>query len=732
MFALTKSPIVAVIISVLAASMCFAQAQTPSQRFSPERNVPPSVHVPTAGAKRLPNPSARQNPASFNLSDTPASAFRNSNASQMPNRHAARQVSYQENSQKQNVSDIPAVLRGNNTGNSTQHAPKNLLQELRPPARDNSSVGKGEQQIVVDETQFSQHKKDIDARIEHLKRLREIANQQGVAPVNSNPPSPNVHQVAFQQQPQEGSQISSAGQVEGTMEQPVAHAFDHQRMTPSNQIRNVNAESEAINRSTVDLSTPGIRVQSFGPDSIGINKIATYKVTVTNDGKMDAEQIQIGVGIPTEVDLQNINVSTGHHEITDGNEQSRLLWKIERVPANTTHTIAINLIPRSAQPFEMEVNWSFLPRTAFSRVRVTEPKLQMQISGPTEVQFGEKATYDVSVINPGTGTAEQVAVMLPEELGGEQANIGDVPAGGEKRFKVELFARTAGELNLTANAVGDGDIKASASHDIMVRRANLEVSIDGPPMKYAGSMGQYKVTVANNGDATASNVTAVLALPNGVKYLGGINNVTDANGGLKWPIGTMTSGDRRTFKISCQLDASGQLMFQAGARGNGDLAASSECRTKVDTIADLTLNVEDPKGPLPTGDDVEYKIVVRNRGSRSASGVELVMQFSEGIEPVKAEGFKHKIVTGQVIFAPISRIEPGQEIVLNVTAQALKSGTHIFRAQLTCEESDSREIGEGTTRFFGDEIATDAQNLSLPSKANTANAKDKSDEVNFK
>ena len=140
---------------------------------------------------------------------------------------------------------------------------------------------------------------------------------------------------------------------------------------------------------------------------------------------------------------------------------------------------------------------------------------------------------------------------------------------------------------------------------------------------------------------------------------------------------------------------------------------------------------DSPKGPLPTGENIEYKIVVRNRGTRSANGVDLVMQFSEGIEPVKADGFKHKIVTGQVIFAPISRIEPGQEIVLNVSAQALKSGTHIFRAQLTCEESDSREIGEGTTRFFGDDVAADVKQLSLPAKANTANAKD-DNSVDFK
>ena len=126
-----------------------------------------------------------------------------------------------------------------------------------------------------------------------------------------------------------------------------------------------------------------------------------------------------------------------------------------------------------------------------------------------------------------------------------------------------------------------------------------------------------------------------------------------------------------------------------------------------------------------------YRIRVKNRGTRTANGVNLVMQFSEGIEPVKADGVRNKIATGQVIFDPIGRIDPGQEVTLNVTATATQSGTHIFRAQLTCTDSDSREIAEGTTRFFGDAIKVKPQEIDVPFKANTADA-DTSNTNDFK
>ena len=154
--------------------------------------------------------------------------------------------------------------------------------------------------------------------------------------------------------------------------------------------------------------------------------------------------------------------------------------------------------------------------------------------------------------------------------------------------------------------------------------------------------------------------------------------------------------------------------MEVGARGKGDLAATSACLTTVETVADLVLTVADPKGPLPTGEEVSYEIKVQNRGSKSAKGVDLVMQFSEGIEPRMASGLEHKIVPGQVLFSPIGQIDPGQEMTFKIAAEAIKSGTHIFRAQLTCQDSDAREIAEGTTRFFGDAVQS----------AETANSND--------
>ena len=100
------------------------------------------------------------------------------------------------------------------------------------------------------------------------------------------------------------------------------------------------------------------------------------------------------------------------------------------------------------------------------------------------------------------------------------------------------------------------------------------------------------------------------------------------------------------------------------------------------------------------------------------------MQFSEGIEPAKATGLQNRIVPGQVIFAPIAQIDPGQSMTLKVKAIANKRGTHVFRAFLSCEESDSREVAEGTTKFFGDEFEVESNRATTTAHQNSTGSND--------
>jgi hypothetical protein len=76
--------------------------------------------------------------------------------------------------------------------------------------------------------------------------------------------------------------------------------------------------------------------------------------------------------------------------------------------------------------------------------------------------------------------------------------------------------------------------------------------------------------------------------------------------------------------------------------------------------------------------------------------------FSEGIDPSHVEGGQHVIKDGRVSFRAID-LAAGAETVFKIHAKASKSGTHIFRAEVACEELEVKLAAEETTRFFNED-----------------------------
>jgi uncharacterized repeat protein (TIGR01451 family) len=228
----------------------------------------------------------------------------------------------------------------------------------------------------------------------------------------------------------------------------------------------------------------------------------------------------------------------------------------------------------------------------------------------------------------------------------------------------------------------------------------LQLTATGPGEKFSGATGEYEVKIANTGSAPAKNVTASVRIPRGVKYVSGVENAESSADLVTWRVGDMAPGSDRTYRFVCQLTTDGEAQFQFSARGDSGLEASGEVLTKVEALADLKLTVNDPVGPVPVGELVKYELRITNRGTKAAEQVRVVAQFSEGIEPIGAEGSKGDVVSGQVVLQPIARIAAAETMVLTVTAKAATGGNHAFRTEVTCGP-DIRLVSEATTKFFG-------------------------------
>ncbi len=454
------------------------------------------------------------------------------------------------------------------------------------------------------------------------------------------------------------------------------------------------------NQSTVASELPGIRVATFGPNQIMIRQSNPYEIRIENRGSIDASGVIVRANIPSWAEVQGSSASRGDVEATAQSGQvERLVWKIDSLPAGATERMFVRLKAVRSGSHDMDVDWTLAPQKSVATVYVQEPKIAVSIDGPDEVTYGESKTYKVRISNPGDGVAPNVMFTLsPNSATPQTQRIGDIPAGKEASIDIELTAQDLGDLNINGLASGDLELRAEATKTIRVAAAKLQATLSGPQIKYQNTESIYRLEIKNAGTAASEQVVASLRLPVGVKYLGGIEPASLRADMLTWKIDALQPGAVRDYQFKCNMNATGDQMFSFECRGTAAGQAEVAIATRVEAIADLVLTVNDPPAPAPVGSDVTYEIVVRNRGSKEATEVSAIAQFSDGIEPQRVEGQTGQIVTGQVIFDTIGRIAPGEERVIRIIAKAETDGHHRFRTEV--RSGDTMLVAEEATHYM--------------------------------
>ncbi|MFO0913041.1 MAG: hypothetical protein U0795_08795 [Pirellulales bacterium] len=541
----------------------------------------------------------------------------------------------------------------------------------------------------------------------------------------SNDPSPSDWQTrpvdpSFRDV-EPGSEAGNAAVNPSPSEQPAVGpvAVD----APTAQVTSDSDESELLSN-----ESPVLSVRTLGPRTVVVGRAAEYRVMLQNASAAEAENVEVKVAVPSWAEIQQAQGGNGSAVVEpDDQGNSIVRWSIRHLGGRSQEQLTMQIIPRSSRPFDLGVNWTFTPASALTRINVQEPKLEITVVGPADVLYGETKVYTLLVSNPGTGDTENVMLkLMPLEAGEQppgQRELGVIKAGERKSIDIELTARQAGRLQVRASVEAAGGLQAEATQDVLVRRAHLDVTVEGPKQKFAGSEATYKVRVANDGDAGASEVSTVVTLPAGAQFVAATEggNYRAESRQVTWPLGTLRPGTVRDLEFTCRLTSSGDNRFDVRTAASGDLSDLETMVTEVEALADLKLTVNDPQGAVPVGTNTDYEIHVVNRGTKAAENVAVVGYFSEGIEPVSISGWRGTVGEGQVVLEQIPRIAPGQEMVIRVTAVASKTGNHVFRAELECPAPETRLAQEEWTRFYGnDESIRTARREADPAKTPAA------------
>ncbi len=478
---------------------------------------------------------------------------------------------------------------------------------------------------------------------------------------------------------------------------PAADNFARSEYEARNRMRDAVNANPGTAASASEL--PGIRVMTYGPATMMLRQNSQYEIRVENRGAIDANGLMVRATVPQWAELRSRNATRGNIDHESKGSTDYLVWKIDHLPAGSAEQMLVRLTATKSGTFNLDVDWTLIPQKSVAQIQVHEPKLSLTIEGPEEVVFGKSQTYKFRVLNPGDGTAPNVVFTLsPNSATPQSQRIGDIPPGKEAQFDVELTAQDLGDLQIHGLASGDLDLRTEAVKTIKVAAAKLEAILTGPQLKYQNTEAIYSLQLQNTGAAACEKVVASLRLPNGVKYLGGMDDATLQGNNLKWEVTSLPPGATRDYQFRCSMTSTGEHLFAFDCSGTAAGRASVAIATRVESIADLVLTVSDPPAPAPVGTEVSYEILIRNRGSKDAVDVKTIAQFSHGIEPQRIEGHSGEVVTGQVLFDEIPRIGAGQEVRIRVIAKAETAGHHRFRTEV--HSGDTVLVAEEATHYL--------------------------------
>ncbi|MBN2578011.1 MAG: hypothetical protein JXB10_03390 [Pirellulales bacterium] len=510
-----------------------------------------------------------------------------------------------------------------------------------------------------------------------------------------------------------------------TVPEPVA---EDRREPPMLSVQKSPPPSAVDENVLIARRGPMLSVETLGPRKIVVGKQSTYEVTMINSGEVAAEGLTVFVSLPEWAEVQGAEASLGAAQVTPPDRPAApLAWQLTELPAKTREKLVLRIIPRQSRPFDLAVRWEYKPVASQAMIEVQEPKLEMQLDGPREVLYGRKELYRLKLANTGNGVAEGVVIKLLPVGAGENVPaeypLGALPAGEAKTIEVELTARQAGDLKIQVEARGETGVHAELSEKVLVRRGGLDVMVEGPQRQFVGATATYIVCVKNPGNAPTRNIAFSAVLPKALRYVGGIDGArSDRTGGeVQWLLGTLNPQTERTFHLKCTLGAAGVSRLKISASAEDDLTVAAAAVTRVEAVASLELDVKDPGGPVPVGEEAEYTISVRNRGTKKAENVEVIGYFSRGIEPIRGEGNPHRISSGQILFSPIPVVAPGTETVLTIHAKAETPGNHVFRAEVHCKTLGTRLVNEENTLYY-QETATGESGPTAPPGGQMATA----------
>ena len=315
---------------------------------------------------------------------------------------------------------------------------------------------------------------------------------------------------------------------------------------------------------------------------------------------------------------------------------------------------------------------------------------QWRFPTPTINTAGSKHIFS-TVVTRHTNQSPCVGWIVRYEIvGGPPAafapagsTVAEVVTDTNGRADVEIYQREPcqGTNQINVQVVRPANLGGSAGRRFVVGNGSttatwssprLTIRKTGPVSVGVGATLDYQIQVDNVGDLTAKEVIVADEVPDGMEFIE-CNPIAERVGnGLKWNLGPLAAGEARTLEVKLRALRSGGTTSCAEVTAGPKIKAK-DCVTT--TVGEARLEVK-LLGPTQAkvGENVQFELVVTNRGQGPATGLMIRDTFDDGL--------KHGVAASPVE-RDLADLQPGQSHRIGVKFDVVSPGRHCQNIEVT-------------------------------------------------
>ncbi len=452
--------------------------------------------------------------------------------------------------------------------------------------------------------------------------------------------------------------------------------------------------------------SPILGLTASGPTTAGLLRNVPFDMVVSNTGDFLATETILTMALPAGLVFVSATPAATVAAAEGGSGQV-VTWNLgevaigQSVPVSLTAQAVHTRLQSSAVKV---VSAEGLSAQATLATNVIPGVLDVTKTGPSAAARGSEVIYTIQVVSSGPGANTQIKVIdtLPvgmsfvsadaqstQEAGQVIFDVGTLDQGNRRTIELVLSADRPGVWVNTATATSAEGASDEDTATVLVVRPVLGVAKTGPESALINTDFSYSITVTNNGDGEATNVTLVDSLPAGLALVRTDPAAAVDGSTATWNVGDLAPGASATVSLTVEGVEAGEQENVVTASSGGGSTLSPEARaTTTILVPDVSLETTG-RSTLFVGNQAPYTLTATNTGDAPLTGVTITENIPAGLSYVSSDRAGVVSEDMRQVVWDVGSLEVDASTSVTVTLRGDVLGTVANSASVTSAEGAS-------------------------------------------